>query len=73
MLIAHGDIDRKVGASNGGRLQNLLQDRLNLVKQNAVPYKPHALDKEWENMRKANYEDFEQSPETKVTKKALMK
>jgi 2-oxoglutarate dehydrogenase E1 component len=71
MLIARGDIDEKLAHQMEEDFKNLLQDRLNLVKQNAVPYKPHALDKEWENMRKATYEDFEQSPETKVTKKAL--
>lgn len=70
-LITRGDIDEKLALQMEEDFRNLLQDRLNLVKQNAVPYKPHALDKEWESMRKAGYDDFEQSPKTAVSKKVL--
>lgn len=70
-LISRGDIDEKLAHQMEEDFKNLLQDRLNLVKQNAVPYKPHALDKEWQYMRKATYDDFEQSPATGVDKKML--
>lgn len=46
--------------------RKLLQDRLNEVKQKALPYKFQESEEEWANMRKAVAEDFDQSPDTSI-------
>ncbi len=66
-LIKRGDINAELASQMEEDFKNLLQDRLNLVKQHAVPYKPHALDKEWEQMRRSTYEDFNASPATAIS------
>jgi 2-oxoglutarate dehydrogenase E1 component len=43
-----------------------LQDRLNEVKQKPLPYKFQDSEEEWETMRKAVAEDFDQSPDTSI-------
>lgn len=50
-----------------------LQERLDEAKQNPRPYKPQATDIAWEKHRKATQEDFETSPETKISKENLVK
>jgi 2-oxoglutarate dehydrogenase E1 component len=50
-----------------------LQDRLDEVKQNPIPYKPQSTDIAWESLRHATQEDFEESPETKISKDDLVK
>jgi 2-oxoglutarate dehydrogenase E1 component len=49
----------------------MLQDRLNKVKQNAFPYALQPLEQEWAIMRKATYDDFNQSPNTGVDRARL--
>jgi 2-oxoglutarate dehydrogenase E1 component len=65
-LEKRGDITAELATQMEEDFKNLLQDRLNLVKQKEVAYKPHALDKEWEQMRRSTYEDFNSSPVTAV-------
>lgn len=72
-LIKRGDITAQLAEQMEEDFKNLLQDRLNLVKQKAVPYKPHALDKEWEQMRRSTYEDFNSSPVTAASKETVAK
>ncbi|MFN3530355.1 MAG: 2-oxoglutarate dehydrogenase E1 component [Bacteroidia bacterium] len=69
-LIERGDIPSELAEQLEEDFKTLLQDRLNLVKQKEVAYKPHALDKEWEAMRRSTYEDFNSSPATAVTPEA---
>ncbi len=53
--------------------RQLLQDRLNLVKQNAVSYKFQKLEEEWELLRHAKPEDFETSPNTGISLEEIQK
>lgn len=50
---------------------NDLQERLNLVKQNPLPYKPQPNELAWKQLRKATSEDFAESPKTAISKKDL--
>jgi 2-oxoglutarate dehydrogenase E1 component len=45
-----------------------LQERLDDVKQNPLPYKYQAPDVAWRALRKATVTDFEQSPDTAISK-----
>lgn len=70
-LIARGDINAAVAKSMDKEFRALLQDRLNMVKQKALPYKFQPTDKEWEELRKARPSDFDQSPETGITQNTI--
>jgi 2-oxoglutarate dehydrogenase E1 component len=70
-LVNRGDIHAELAEQLEEDFKNLLQDRLNLVKQKEVAYKPHALDKEWDQLRRSTYEDFNSSPPTSVQPEEL--
>jgi 2-oxoglutarate dehydrogenase E1 component len=70
-LVRRGDINGQLAADMEENFKALLQDRLNLVKQKSVPYKPHSLDKQWEQMRRSTYEDFNSSPPTGIGADAI--
>lgn len=53
--------------------KQLLQDRLNMVKQQAIPYKFQKLEEEWEKLRKSVPTDFDKSPETGISEDILRK
>ncbi len=48
-----------------------LQDRLNEVKQNPLPYKPQKIEEEWHHLRKSGIEDFDQSPDTSISEELV--
>ncbi|MCW5909270.1 MAG: 2-oxoglutarate dehydrogenase E1 component [Chitinophagales bacterium] len=43
-----------------------LQERLDMVKQKPLPYKPQPNELEWQKLRKAKIEDFFESPDTSI-------
>ena len=47
--------------------RSLLQDRLNLVKQNPLPYKPQKIEEEWKLMKKPDDKAFNKSPNTGIS------
>ncbi|MCS6820035.1 MAG: 2-oxoglutarate dehydrogenase E1 component, partial [Chitinophagales bacterium] len=49
-----------------------LQARLDMVKQNPLPYKPQPNEIAWQTLRKATGKDFEKSPETGVDEALLL-
>ncbi len=51
--------------------KKLLQDRLNEVKQNPLPYEPQKIEEEWHFLRRSKPEDFDQSPDTSVDDKMI--
>jgi 2-oxoglutarate dehydrogenase E1 component len=55
-----------LAAEMDASFRKLLQDRLNEVKQKALPYKFQESEEEWASMRQAVAEDFDQSPDTAV-------
>jgi len=65
-LIERADVDAALADEMDKNFRNQLQDRLNEVKQKPLPYKIQKIEEEWEKMRKAKPEDFDQSPETGI-------
>ncbi len=72
-LIERGDIDENKADSLDKEFRNLLQDRLNEVKQKPLPYKPQKVEEEWQQMRRAKPEDFHSSPDTSISKETISK
>lgn len=65
-LIERGDVDAAMAEELDKSFRNQLQDRLNEVKQKPLPYKPQKIEAEWEKLRWATPEDFDQSPDTTI-------
>ncbi len=65
-LIARGDIQAEVAKQMDKEFRALLQDRLNMVKQERLPYKFQATEKEWLELRRSTKKDFEKSPATGI-------
>ena len=51
--------------------RKMLQDRLNMVKQNSIPYKLQKLEEEWDHLRRSQPSDFDKSPDTAISKTDL--
>ena len=66
-LITRGEVDAELAQSMDKEFRNLLQDRLDMVKQKPLPYNYQVLEKEWQSLRRSKPEDFDQSPETGVS------
>lgn len=73
ILIERGDIDAELAMNMDKEFRSLLQDRLNMVKQNPLPYEYQTLELEWRDMRKSTPEDFDQSPETGISQETIDK
>ena len=65
-LIERGDVDAKLAKSMDKEFRSLLQDRLNMVKQQQLPYQYQPLEEEWRSLRKSEPKDFEKSPDTSI-------
>ncbi len=70
-LSEKGQVDAELAKSMDKAFRDLLQDRLNMVKQKAVPYSYQKLEKEWKELKSSKPEDFDQSPETGIELKKL--
>jgi len=66
-LVARGDVDAQLADHMDREFRDLLQARLDQVKQQPLPYKYQALENEWRTLRRSTNEDFEQSPETGIS------
>ncbi|WP_077924490.1 2-oxoglutarate dehydrogenase E1 component [Spirosoma sp. 209] len=72
LLIERGDVDAELAQRMDTEFKKQLQDRLDRVKQKAeIPYKPLRLDLDWAELRFAEPQDFEKSPETGVPAETL--
>jgi 2-oxoglutarate dehydrogenase E1 component len=72
-LIERGDVDAALAEKMDKEFRDMLQERLNMVKQTPLPYTQQKLDKAWEALRKSKPEDFHQSPSTGVPLETLQK
>jgi 2-oxoglutarate dehydrogenase E1 component len=69
-LLTAGDVTEEWAKNDEKSFNDLLQDRLNNVKQKNIPeLKTHA-SRQWEKMRRSSAEDFQKSPITGVSVKA---
>jgi 2-oxoglutarate dehydrogenase E1 component len=53
--------------------RQLLQDRLNMVKEKPLPYQFTKFEREWQSLRRSTPQDFEKSPETGISLEAVEK
>ncbi|WP_162419245.1 2-oxoglutarate dehydrogenase E1 component [Cyclobacterium roseum] len=65
-LLERGQVDAKLAKQMDKEFRQLLQDRLNMVKEKPLPYTSSPFEKAWEALRRAKPEDFEKSPETAI-------
>lgn len=66
-LIERGDVDAELAENMDKEFRSLLQDRLNMVKQQPLPYAYQPVEQEWRDLRKATVEDFHESPPTGIS------
>ncbi|MGI4823670.1 MAG: 2-oxoglutarate dehydrogenase E1 component [Janthinobacterium lividum] len=66
-LVQRGEVDAEVANQMDKEFRDMLQARLDQVKQQPLPYKYQALENEWRNLRRSTNEDFDQSPETGIS------
>jgi len=72
-LVDRGLVDADLAEKMDKEFRDLLQERLNMVKQTPLPYTTQKLDEQWQALRKSKPEDFYQSPETGVRLEELQK
>jgi 2-oxoglutarate dehydrogenase E1 component len=72
-LTERGDFDAKIAAQMDEEFRQLLQDRLNMVKEKPLPYQATKFEIEWANLRRSKPEDFIQSPETGISQDKIEK
>ncbi len=70
-LIERGDVDAAMAKNMDKKFRGLLQDRLNMVKQQKLEYTYQPMEEEWRSMRKSDPKDFDKSPDTFVTEKVI--
>jgi len=66
-LIERKDLDSELAKSMDKEFRSQLQDRLNLVKQHPLPYKPQKIEEEWKLMKKPGLKAFDKSPNTGIS------
>ncbi|MDX5347856.1 MAG: 2-oxoglutarate dehydrogenase E1 component, partial [Hymenobacteraceae bacterium] len=72
-LITRGDVDAQLAKNMDSDFRQMLQDRLDMVKQKPLPYNYQTLEKEWQELRRSKPEDFNQSPETGISAEVIEK
>jgi 2-oxoglutarate dehydrogenase E1 component len=66
-LVKRGDVDAELANQMDREFRDMLQARLDQVKQQPLPYKYQALENEWRTLRRSTNEDFDLSPETGIS------
>lgn len=72
-LIERGDIGAEVAKQMDREFRELLQDRLNMVKQKPLPYTLQATEEEWKELSVSKPEDFLSSPDTSIKSDVIKK
>jgi 2-oxoglutarate dehydrogenase E1 component len=72
-LIANGSIDAQVATEMEKKFWADLQERLDEIKQNPLPYNYQKPELWWRDLRRANDKDFEQSPVTAISEENFNK
>jgi 2-oxoglutarate dehydrogenase E1 component len=70
-LIARGDVDAALAKEMETAFWTNLQERLDEIKQNPLPYKLQPPEEAWQKLRHAVAEDFSSSPKTAISKKQV--
>ncbi|MCU0431497.1 MAG: 2-oxoglutarate dehydrogenase E1 component [Cytophagaceae bacterium] len=72
-LIEKGEVDAELAKAMDKEFRDMLQARLNQVKEKPLPYTFQKMEKEWNSLRRATPEDFDKSPETGITQDVIEK
>lgn len=72
-LIERGDLDDADIQKLDKEFKKLLQNRLDEIKENPLPYKPQKIEEEWGHLRRSEPKDFEKSPETGISEEIVDK
>ncbi|TAH22789.1 MAG: 2-oxoglutarate dehydrogenase E1 component [Cytophagales bacterium] len=72
-LLERADVDANLADEMDKEFKQLLQDRLNLVKQQSIPHIDKRFDEEWAKLSTSKPGDFEKSPATAVALSTLEK
>ncbi|MEM6641912.1 MAG: 2-oxoglutarate dehydrogenase E1 component [Bacteroidota bacterium] len=72
-LKERGDLDESEFKKLEKDFKDQLQKRLNLIKENPLPYKPQKIEEEWNHLRRSTPQDFEASPETSISEETIDK
>ncbi|MDR7131185.1 2-oxoglutarate dehydrogenase E1 component [Algoriphagus sp. 4150] len=72
-LAERGDMEAKLASQMDEEFRQLLQDRLNLVKEKPLPYQATRFEEVWSSLRRSKPEDFDQSPETGISEESIEK
>ena len=70
-LMERGDVDAQLAQQMDQEFRQLLQDRLNMVKEKPLPYTYSPFEKAWHELRRSNPQDFDQSPETGINQEVI--
>lgn len=70
-LTERGDFDAKIAKQMDEEFRQLLQDRLNMVKEKPLPYQQTKFETVWQSLRRSTPEDFELSPETGISEETI--
>ena len=72
-LISHGSIDAELAQEMEKKFWQDLQDRLDEIKQNPLPYSYQQPELWWKDLRRANPNDFDESPVTAISEENFKK
>ncbi|WP_439487562.1 2-oxoglutarate dehydrogenase E1 component [Algoriphagus sp.] len=72
-LTERGDVEAKLASQMDEEFRQLLQDRLNLVKEKPLPYQATRFEAAWSTLRRSKPEDFDYSPETGIAEDVIEK
>lgn len=70
-LIERGDISLDRSKQLNDEFKKLLQERLDEVKQNPLPYKPQKIEEEWDYLHRSKPGAFDKSPDTGITEEMV--
>ncbi|MGI9545466.1 MAG: 2-oxoglutarate dehydrogenase E1 component [Cyclobacteriaceae bacterium] len=72
-LTKRAEFDADLAKKMDKEFRTLLQDRLNMVKQQKLPYTYQPMEEEWRALRKSEPKDFEKSPDTGIKAAVISK
>lgn len=72
-LLNNSSIDASLVAEMDKELRQMLQQKLDEIKQKPLPYHYTQLEKDWQKLRKSTPKDFDKSPETGVSMEVIEK
>ncbi|MBB3698902.1 2-oxoglutarate dehydrogenase E1 component [Flammeovirga yaeyamensis] len=66
-LVEQGEVNAQLAKQMDKEFRRLLQDRLNDVRQNPLPYRPQELEIQWKQLKRGHGDDFDNSPDTSIS------